>query len=692
MNVLHLWAIGFGAAAIALPVAVHLLTKPRPVRYETSTLRFLRGALSERRARHRLRDFVLLGLRTAAIALAAAAFARPFFGEPEVTASGEAATRVVLVDAGQSMAAAEHGIPAFERARAAAAEQLTYRPGLTANLILAAARAEPTFARPSTNFAALRDELGRAAVRAERLDVAAALAAAAAMFDGPPSLRRELIIVSDFQRNSWSRADFSVIPADVKIAFESVAPTSPPANVAIVGTSVRSRTTQGREAVVEIEAANYGPLGRSIDVELRFGDAMQRLQGSCAPYAQTVLTAEFAVEGDDWQWGEARLVGVDDALAADDVRPVVGRLRSAPRTALVTRQPAARRPSSAYFLATALEPTSSTAEAAPRLLRVDPSQAGPELAAGCDVVVLDRPGKLGDEWIAYLIGAARRGRVLFYVAEEPIDATNLHRLAAAADRDWRFPVNFAPPPVGRQATELFLAEVKVDRPPFSVFGEQAATTIAPLRFHGGLATTPRSDALADDVLAYYGDRTCCLAVGAVGAGRIAVLNADLETSLLPRTEAFVPLVGELLDSLLDRSGAVTTVECGLPLAAYLPVDVGPAAALTPRDPNETAVGRLRDETLGVFWEVTPVGTPGVYRALQDEATVFAAAAVIPAEESDLRTLPADVLTERLAGGRTTAYHGVATRRTAGDRWWVWLVTACVGCMLAEIAAMKWFRT
>src|SRR5690348_16387587 len=113
MGVMHLWAVGLGVAAIGLPIAVHLLTKPRPVTFETSTLRFIHGALRERRARHRLRDLIVLGLRTAAIALAAAVFARPFLGEADASAGGEAATRVVVVDVSQSMAAAEHGIPVF---------------------------------------------------------------------------------------------------------------------------------------------------------------------------------------------------------------------------------------------------------------------------------------------------------------------------------------------------------------------------------------------------------------------------------------------------------------------------------------------------------------------------------------------------------------------------------------------------
>jgi hypothetical protein len=325
------------------------------------------------------------------------------------------------------------------------------------------------------------------------------------------------------------------------------------------------------------------------------------------------------------------------------------------------------------------------------VLRIDPSRNGPDAAAGCDVIVVDRPGRLGDEWIAYLVSAARRGRVLFYAAEEAVDATNLRRLAAAAERDWRFPVDFAPP-ASRARNDLLLSEVKFDRPPFSVFGDQGRAAVSPLRFRAGLATTLRSDALADDLAAVYDDRTVCLAVGTLGAGRIAVLNADLEASLLPRTEAFVPLVCELIDRLLDSSGAVTVLECGEPLAAYLPADAGPAAALTTVGPDGQAFGRLRDEQLGVFWESSSVPMPGVYRAERDGATLWAAAAVTSAEESDLRTLPAEVLTGRLAAGRTTVYRGALARREPNDRRWVWLLTAAVGCMLAEIAALRWFRT
>ena len=86
MNFLHPWAIFLGAAAVALPIAIHLLTKPRPVRMPLSTIRFVRAAVRQRRARSRLRDIIILSLRALAVLLLAAAVARPLLGKPQLIA------------------------------------------------------------------------------------------------------------------------------------------------------------------------------------------------------------------------------------------------------------------------------------------------------------------------------------------------------------------------------------------------------------------------------------------------------------------------------------------------------------------------------------------------------------------------------------------------------------------------------
>src|SRR6185503_12531337 len=174
-------------------------------------------------------------LRVAAVVLLAWAFARPLTAvRPLISASspGDAA-RVVILDQSQSMAAADHGITSFERARPVAAEFLSGASGLRGNLIFAAAQPRAVFDALSNNFAAMRDDLGKTSPRSERLNLQAAINLAGEMLAaaGDESLRRELVIVTDLQRSNWATADFSSLPKQTVIQLQSAAPKQTPANL-----------------------------------------------------------------------------------------------------------------------------------------------------------------------------------------------------------------------------------------------------------------------------------------------------------------------------------------------------------------------------------------------------------------------------------------------------------------------------
>ena len=122
MNFLHPGFLVVGLT-VSLPVLIHWLTRPRPVRLSLSTVRFVMQAVQQRRARHRLRDWLILLLRTLAIALLVWAFARPLWGQKPLVSPAEAGdgVRIVIVDQSASMGAAVHGVTAFEKARPLAA-------------------------------------------------------------------------------------------------------------------------------------------------------------------------------------------------------------------------------------------------------------------------------------------------------------------------------------------------------------------------------------------------------------------------------------------------------------------------------------------------------------------------------------------------------------------------------------------
>jgi hypothetical protein len=68
-----------GLIAAAAPVMIHLLNRRRIVRKEWTAMQFLREAMRRNRRFLRLRDLLLLALRTAALVLFGLALARPFF-------------------------------------------------------------------------------------------------------------------------------------------------------------------------------------------------------------------------------------------------------------------------------------------------------------------------------------------------------------------------------------------------------------------------------------------------------------------------------------------------------------------------------------------------------------------------------------------------------------------------------------
>lgn len=699
----HLWAIVLGGLAVGLPVLVHWLTRPRPVRLPTSTLRFLREALQQRRARHRLRDIIILSLRTLAVAMLALALARPLTKDSvrKSVAEDDADTiRVVLVDASQSMAARAGGIALFERARSLAAEKLEYQPGLSANLILAGARPQSIFERPSTNFSALNEELSQARPLPEELDVRSALNLAAEMLTrggDAPGVQRELVVVSDFQRNNWANADFSVLPEDTAIQLQSVAPEKRLANLGILSVETRGRAEAGHEVHLEAVVGNDSTTPRNVRVELSLGDAVHILQGTCAPESRTTLTGDVLVRAVGWQTGEAKLVGVADSLPDDDVRPFALQVRPPPRYVVITRQLPNEKPSSSYFLERGLLPSESESIAeGSRLVRLSPDDVAAEELGRADLIVVDHAGRISQESIHLLAALLRRGRGMLYVASEPIDATNLKLLSDAVGPGLELPVDFLPPQRGEERRGLMLSEPRSGRAPFSIFGDNLKAAIAPLRFSGGLSTRVRDGALADDILATYSDGSACLVVAAADAGALAVLNDDLGHSNLYQSPIYVPLLGELVQQyLLSRRQGAREVACGEELVAELPSEAGAIAGMELRgpDPAVTEVGRLQQESQGVLWTADRLSEPGVYRVVRDGQTVFAVTAAAPAAESDLRVLPPDVFRERLAGGRSVEFRASGGGNKEETDWlWTWMAIACVGCLMGETVSLKYFRT
>ena len=665
-----------------------------------STLRFIQGAVAQRRARYRLRDLLVLLFRTAAILLLAFAIARPLMHQRKVDDATEDAqlTRIVLLDCSQSMAARDGGIIRFERARPVVSNLLKYDASMKANVLLAGANPSPVFDGPTTNLTALREALTEADVRPERLRVQQALNRVTEMFEqSDPDSQLELVVVSDFQRSNWATVDFSVLPASCETKLESVTSDDKAANIAVLGLTANGRVEAGTEADVSVRLGNYSDTPRSVRVEVSLGSVVIPLEGYCAARSETSIVGRVPIAGDGWHTGTARIVSANDALPADDSTAIGLQAWPQPRLAILTRDKKDKTGSTAWYVERALGASIASTDT-DALFFVDAGDPDIEALRTADIVVAARPGRFSSDVTTVLTAMMQRGRSLMYIASDQLDATNLNDIISSLGSAASMPVEYLPRPGDRGGTQRFLTSVDRRRSPFIVFGDELAAAIRSLEFTGGLMSRSTSEGLADDVRATLSDQSSFLSVTSAGQGKLAVLNVDLERSNLARTPVMVPLLGELISQdLASFEGNPDPFRCGEPFTLQLGVGeeyledlsvTGPAGTV-----SERHAGKFTAVPSGIVWDVTQVGDAGVYEVKVADRTVGAAITTIPEEESDLRTLPQDIFEGRLSGGRQLSFGaGGSLNEDTQDTTWVWLLAGCMACLMAELFVLRIFKT
>lgn len=259
-----------GLAAAAIPVWIHLVRQHRAPVVAFPAVRFIKAAPVEQRSMRRLRDWLLLALRVAAVALLAIAFARPFIAD----AAGTPPATIVAVDVSASM-----GGPRFDAARAAARAAVDDAPAGHRVGVAAFDHHGRAVLLPQSDRGAARAAIDRLQPGFGATRYAAGLAGAVDALGGAPG---RIIVVTDRQRAGWAGDAAARVPAGVDVVWSAVDP--PARNVGVIDVGVRAgraRATlvnSGREraaAVATLAARAPGgaaggaetPLGtRAVDI------------------------------------------------------------------------------------------------------------------------------------------------------------------------------------------------------------------------------------------------------------------------------------------------------------------------------------------------------------------------------------------------------------------------------------------
>jgi hypothetical protein len=666
----------FGLAAAAIPILIHLFTRKRPREVAFPSLEFLAEVNRSEIRRLRLRQWLLLLLRTLAIAALALAMSRPALKGTSGLGGGGSTTVVALIDQSGSMGATAAGGTLFAEARRAVEGLLaTLGPADELLLVPYDEGPHPASARPLADARRLRAAVQGLSVTARATDHTRALEFAARALTESHALNRELFWLSDFQASGfaqgaagmasapegpWARSRVYHMPlapgsrANVGLTDASLAPTESGTALSIAGVAHGARA--GDLSVEVRDLAANAELGRGYLAIPQDGEASTLLPLARLP-----------------ERGGVALIP-DDALPLDNRRVFAAGPAGAARVLIRSDGPATpvRLALEAGAPASGLEVTA--VDAATLVSRI----------ASADVVVLDDLPRLGPIEEQAVLDFYRAGGGILVVLGGRADpafwnASLLGELGVGS-------LGAAEPAVAGAAWRLKRAVA--GHAVLAGFPARPGEPLSTATFHSVRALTPSAAHHAPTRVLLEYDRAHPALVEAPHALVFAAV-LDLASSDFAVSGAFLPLLHQCA-KVLARGTAAGSLVPGERYSA----------------PAGTATWRIEDEeghevpcelvAGGGATRLTsaPLERPGLYRVLQDGA-LRSTFAVNPApQESDLAAAPEPALLRAFPPGRAQVLRPGAdlSRRVREARYgrelWTWFVIGALALLVAEMALAR----
>jgi hypothetical protein len=626
LNAALLFALTLGL----LPILIHLLTRQRLKRIPFPTLRFLKELQRQRMRQLKLRQLLLLLLRTLAIIALVLAFARPVIrSAPALLPGMHARTSVVLVmDRSASMATETPEGTRFHEATTRAQEVLSLlQEGDDAQIIWADASPVLFPSEPTSQFHVLREALSEARVTAGGSNLTEALRLARSKILQSKNLHREVYVLSDFSISAWPGGlpDGPLFPEEVRLFL---LPTSDMhfRNVGIVGTTILSRLiTPGRPVEIEITLKNSSaePVPERLVSVFLEGRRVASQAVSFAPMETKTVQLRFVPDEAGNLGGYARLEGGDD-LPIDDERYFVLKVPERIKVAM-----AAPTCPAATFTALALNPSGS-ADAFVQVQTLSPEAFETADWTSYDALFLvDIPAVsvgLGPRLRAFV----ESGKGVFVMLGPNADLR--------ADNTWLPDLGL--PTLGdvwaESGASTQWAQVDWTHPLFEGLFEETPKSVSPtitqlVRTMGGSATTVISTGIGVPFLVE----------SRVGRGHVLLLtsSADPTWSDLYRSGVFSPLMVRMavyLSGTAESSEASQFV-VGQPAV----IQRSGVAPTTPAElTGENASFQIIPRAIpaGFEYPIPALQGCGVYSLRQDEREVLRLAVNVPAIETDIGPL------------------------------------------------------
>ena len=262
----------FGSLALAIPVLIHLVRREKSEIIPFSSLMFLLKVPKRSIRQQKIKNLLLMALRLLILALLVGAFARPYMTQPAKPPVNGTANRgiVVMLDNSYSMRYGNN----FDRLKAEAQKRIDSMRASDRMAIIAFNENATLLSRPTSDKNALKavvDALQPSYAGTRYYEAFTLADRALNEFGGD---QKQLVLISDFQRNGWNRSSReSIIGANVKTETVNLAVQNPN-NVGIdsvlVDQTSFTRTYSGR---VIARIHNYRKdIPVDVDVSLSLND------------------------------------------------------------------------------------------------------------------------------------------------------------------------------------------------------------------------------------------------------------------------------------------------------------------------------------------------------------------------------------------------------------------------------------
>lgn len=671
-------AFFFGVAALAVPIIIHLIHREKRETLAFPSLMFLRRIPYRSVRRQKIRHWLLLALRSAALALVVAAFARPYLARPTQagTAFGGARELVILLDCSYSMAYADH----WKRATAAASEAIeSVGPADRASLVLFSDRAE-AMNRPTSERSELTAALATARPGSGVTRYGPALKLARKILEESSLPRREALLVTDFQKVGWDGQEEVRLPEGAALTRVDVSDRET-TNVAVASVVLEREWVGGRERIAaSARLTNKGAKAYpNLDVALELNQrAVQVKQVSLESNSSTTLAFSPFILPEGTSRGTVR-IGEDPLAPDNQFHFVLSPGQSLP--VVILEAPQGRKDRS-LFLSRALalgDRPSFHVE-----VRKTQGVSAADLSRAAVVIFNDTPAP-GAEAGGLLRAFVEKGGGLVVALGE-----------ASAPAGWResagelLPGSFSQPTDRSSDWGGTLAYIDHTHPVFEIFSAPRSGDFSSARFF-----RYRGVSAEQGVLARFDDGAIALAEKKLGQGKVLVFTSTFDTfwNDLGLQPVFLPFIHQLVKYAARFAEAKSWYTVAEVLDLSQCPDAAPAAgeAAEPKrdgarlnlvvttpsgrkfQPSGSEDSRLMVLEEQGFYEVRPVGGEGRSQTV---------AVNLDVTESDLSSLDPEELASAVApsgsGFRAAELPGETTPEEQERRqatWWYILVAA-----------------